>query len=196
MLKFTEDDRAKATAILDVDMEIDLLAIYGQWISEDMDAARDSKSSDRASFFVGLYEQVEMDADILSNVHRSFNIQESQTKDGTWKISRCGRLGGIDRRGGWIGGDTSTSRRLSNGTVDTGHLQEFKADVDSKKASRLASLGLQAYASDESQDDSEDEASTESSGSDIYEDALAMLPEQAQEAASEDRKPKRRRFNW
>lgn len=70
MLKFMADDRAKATAILDVDMDIDLLAIYGQWILENMDAARDSKSSGRASFFLGLYERVELDADILSKVHR------------------------------------------------------------------------------------------------------------------------------
>lgn len=79
-----EDGRAKATAILDVDMDIDLLAIYGQWILENMDAARDSRSSGRASFFVGLYEQVELDADILSKVHRK--LQHSGKPNGRWNL--------------------------------------------------------------------------------------------------------------
>lgn len=54
VLKYTGDDCARATGILDIGLEDELLKIYMTWLNYNMIDAQDSEDIERSSFFAGL----------------------------------------------------------------------------------------------------------------------------------------------
>ena len=60
-MKYTKNDRAKATEILDIDLEDALLGEYMIWLKVNMKDGQDVEDIERSSFFAGRY--VEMDRD-------------------------------------------------------------------------------------------------------------------------------------
>lgn len=89
VLKYTKDDRASTTEILDIGVEYDLLETYRDWAWDNVNHAGGSVDYERASFFAGLYREVRPGWNLVGEECLELDIEQKRMEDGTSKIMRC-----------------------------------------------------------------------------------------------------------
>lgn len=214
-LKYTAQNCAKATEIMDLGTEFDLWRIYEDWTKLNIDEAHGDADIEKASFFAGLLDEMAIDRATVWKEYSRLGLREKKMKDGTWKFeSLKSRLGlritlssdeDLSESPPFLSEkspledeeDDDESQSEDESVVS--FLRVFRPAVEPRTGSSLARLGLEAYTSDQSGEDADGEASEASSDSGIYTDARAALSESSseeeEEGEDESRELKRRRID-
>lgn len=190
VLEYTNGDRARTTEILDIDLEIGLIHTYSMWIDHNVKDTKGRVRGDDAklvSFLAELHAELELDREAVWDEWNALEVVQKRRSDGTWRFMDLDKW----YEEGWSDEDPIVIPPWDSDEEEYDDEEPTKADTSSNphssKAtrndvlSRLASLGLEEYMSEQDGEDDDDEASVMSSGSEAYMDARSTLSEHSED---------------
>lgn len=178
VLKYTKQDVVRATKILDELTDFLSISKYLFWAYGEVEDAKRVNDCERMSFLAGLCEELCTDSDdTIRAAEGGSLINFRMQRDGTLTVVLDGPI--VEDYAEW---ESEEEEREDEDAADTSASAQFlSATGQIETFSRLAALGLEDYASDQSDEVGDDGASLALSDSAVYLDAHSTIFEQSED---------------